>query len=95
MNGPRSKNVTVGGREFVVRPALGIVQRELETTPPPTDTVGVCDWCAKVLKRGAPDITPQWLMENGDTAEYGDVIAAFVEVTTGKKATQPGEAPAP
>lgn len=87
----------VGGREFVVAPVLGKVQRELEIAPAPTNTDGIVKWIVQVLNGGrvSQPVTEEWLIENGITTEYGDVISAFVEVTTGKKAPQPGEAPAP
>jgi hypothetical protein len=83
MNAPRSKTITVGGREFVVRPLLAKVARDL------ADVKGegmdqLVSVCALVLCRMAPDITPGWLMENADVAELGDVMAALSEVTAGK-----------
>lgn len=95
MSGPRSKTVVVGGREFVVRPLLGITQKEIESSPPTSDTDGVVALCAKILHRTAPDITSEWLLMNGDQTEYADILAALREVTTGKKDAPPGEVAAP
>jgi len=87
--------VTVGGREFVVRPMLGATQREMETAPPVSNTDGVVAFVAAILKRTAPEVSVEWLLANGDTTEYTDVMEAFREVTTGRKEPAPGEAPAP
>ena len=52
-----------------------------------------CDIVARILQRMAPDVTSEWLANNGDTAEFADVIQALTEVSGGTDAK--GEAPAP
>ena len=93
MDAPRSKAVTVGGREFVVRPLLGRVARELQHLKREDNVGELAATVAAVLKRTAPDVTEEWLLENGDMAEYGEVMQALAEVSGGKKS--PGEVPAP
>ena len=93
MNAPRSKTVTVGGREFVVRPPLVETQRKLETELP-EGWDGLVERVRLILSRTAPDVTSEWLNKNADVMEMSDVTAALQEVIGMKKAA-PGEAPAP
>ena len=93
MNAPRSKNVTVGGREFVVKPMLGKTARDLASSEVPNGMDGLVKVVALVLQRTAPEVTAEWLLENGDVAEYGDVMAALAEVSGG--AASKGEAVGP
>lgn len=95
MSAPRSKNVMVGGREFVVRPLLGAVLKEIQAAPPADNIDGMVSMVAKVLQRTAPDVTEAWLLQHGDSAEYTDVIEALREVTNSKRGASQGEAPAP
>ena len=93
MNAPRSKQVVVGGREFVVRPMLGKTARDLAATEVPNGMDGLVKVVALVLQRTDPTVTAEWLLENGDVAEYGDVMAALSEVSGG--AASKGEAAGP
>lgn len=93
MNAPRSKTVKVGGKEFVVRPMLGKTARDLASAETPAGMDGLVKVVALVLQRTAPEVTAEWLLENGDVAEYGDVMAALSEVSGG--VASKGEAVSP
>jgi hypothetical protein len=93
VNGPRSKNVTVGGREFVVRPMLVRVAEELQADKGEDGIPKMCRVVAAVLQRTAPDVTAEWLRENADVPELGDVMLALSEVSGGTASK--GEATAP
>ena len=94
MNAPRSKTVSVGGREFVVRPPLVETQRRLETeTGDGWD--GVVERVRLVLSRTAPDVTAEWLDKHADIAELRDVMETLQVVLGVKKDAAPGEVPAP
>jgi hypothetical protein len=93
VNGPRSKNVTVGGREFVVRPMLVRVAEELQEDTTPDGIPKMCKVVAAILQRTAPDVTAEWLRENADVPELGDVMKALSEVSGGTASK--GEAAAP
>lgn len=93
MSAPRSKTVVVGGREFVVRPLIWRVAEEVRVMAADGGQANTPEVVARVLQRMAPDVTAEWLANNGDTAEFADVIQALTEVSGGS-ATK-GEAPAP
>lgn len=95
MGAPRSKNVMVGGREFVVRPLISRVADEVRASPPDGSHRSMCAVAAKVLQRMAPDVTAEWLYDNADTLEITDVLAACNEVSGKGGGPSEGEAPAP
>ena len=85
--------MVVGGREFVVRPLIWRVAEEVRAMGSAGAQANTCDIVARILQRMAPDVTADWLANNGDTAEFADVIQALTEVSGGTAAK--GEAPAP
>jgi actin-like ATPase involved in cell morphogenesis len=94
MEAHRSKKVEVGGREFVVRPLRGKVARDvLPAIKRETQLDELVATVKVVLERTAPDVTEEWLLENGDLGEYRDVMEALKEVSGGK--AEQGEAKAP
>ena len=95
MEAVRRKTVEVGGREFVVRPLLGVVARDFYGIERPDEHTRLAAMVAKVLERTAPEVTEDWVLKNGDMAEYRDVMEALNEVTNGKKTAPAGEATGP
>ena len=93
MSAPRSKNVTVGGREFVVRPLLVRVAEEIQGDTTPDGLAKLLKITAATLQRTAPDVTIEWLRDNGDVPELTDVMNALAEVSGG--APNKGEAVGP
>jgi hypothetical protein len=93
MNAPRSKVVTVGGREFVVRPPLVETQVQIESVTG-EGWEGVVERARLILSRTAPDLTVEWLAKNADVVELRDVMEAL-QVVLGVKGSSTGEAPAP
>ena len=95
MEAVRRKTVAVGGREFVVRPLLGIVARDFYAIERADEHTRLAAMVTKVLERTASDVTEEWVLANGDMAEYRDVMEALNEVTNGKKTASTGEATGP
>ncbi len=93
MSAPRSKVVSVGGREFTVRPLIWRVAEEIRSMPASGAQGSTPEVCARILQRMAPDVTAEWLANNADTVEMLDVVRALNEVSGGP--TTQGEAPAP
>ena len=81
MSAPRSKNVMVGGREFVVRPLLVRVAEEIQEDTGEEGFPKTCRIVAKVLQRTAPDVTGEWLHDNADVVELNDVMETLREVS--------------
>lgn len=94
MSAPRSKTVSVGGREFVIRPLINRVADEVRTMKLDGSHRSVCEVVAKILQRTAPDVTAEWLYDNVDTSETSYVLDVANEVS-GKGDMAKGEAPAP
>ena len=90
----RSKAVTVGGREFVVRPLLVKVAKEIGQRKEGDDSF---DWLVKMvtkaLQRTAPDVTEAWVVENADVAELNDVAQALNDISA--MVPKKGEAQSP
>jgi hypothetical protein len=94
VSAPRSKNVTVGGREFVVKPLINRVADEVRGMKLDGSHRAVCEVAAKVLQRTAPDVTAEWLYDNTDTVEANYILEVANEVSS-KDGGAKGEAPAP
>ena len=95
MSAPRSKTITVGGREFVVKPLINRVADEVRAAKYDGSHRATCEVAAKVLQRTAPDVTADWLYENTDTTEVTYVLEVCNEVSGNGSASGKGEAPAP
>ena len=93
MSAPRSKNVMVGGREFVVRPMLVKVAEEIQADTTEDGLPKMRKVVALILQRTAPDVTAEWLRDNADVPELGDVMVALNEVS--RASASKGEAVGP